>query len=152
MIRPPARYSAAAALGSWRPAGRRQSTVESADLIDLFDQKKIRPDSRNECTWLGIRFAKACKSRRHVVAPIRPLSRATYHAIVAISAVPFRPVGGPFPGRLGSRPSNARLLSPPCKQDQIAVRVADDERPVAPGFRFERLREKDAGGLIFKEQ
>jgi hypothetical protein len=35
-------------------------------MIDLFDQKKIRPDSRNECTWLGIRFAKACKSRRHV--------------------------------------------------------------------------------------
>ena len=61
-------------------------------------------------------------------------------------------LSGRGPGRLGSRPSNARLLSPPCKQDQIAVRVAHDERPSAPGFRFERLREKDAGDLIFKEQ
>jgi hypothetical protein len=32
-------------LGGWK-----QPAVERSDLIDLFYQKKIRPDSRNECS------------------------------------------------------------------------------------------------------
>jgi hypothetical protein len=72
---------------------RGQPAVERADLIDLFHQKKNRRDSRNECSYLGIRLAKTYRSRSHVALQPSSSSTAIYHAIVAILAVPFlRPI------------------------------------------------------------
>ena len=45
-----------------------------------------------------------------------------------------------------------RLLRGSRKQQQIAVDVAHDEVPRAPGLALERLEERHAGSLKFKEQ
>ena len=50
------------------------------------------------------------------------------------------------------KPSDRRLLSSTREQNQIAVRVADDECPSAPRLRLERLRERHAYSLIFEEE
>ena len=47
-------------------ADGRQLIVERADLIDLFLQEKIRPDSRGECSQVRIRLTQTCRYRRHV--------------------------------------------------------------------------------------
>jgi hypothetical protein len=44
-----------------------------------------------------------------------------------------------------------QLLSSAREQDQIAVRIANNEGPGTPGFSLERLRECDARGLVLKE-
>jgi hypothetical protein len=71
------------------PAGCRQRPNRQATVIHLFYQKKIRPDSWNEYSQIGIPLAKTCRSHRHFALHPTSGSPATCHTIMAILALPF---------------------------------------------------------------